>query len=263
MEDTTPVNMFWTSGWDSTFRLLSLLLEHHLPVAPIYIVDPTRSSAVAERQAMTRIREALFAQHPHTRTLLRPVKEVPLADIAPDPELTSAFHRVALVHRLGDQYDWLPRYCRQHGLDGVEVSVERTFHGPHGVLHGQGVQVSDAHGIPTFRVPPDYPDVDARTLLGAFSMPLFDTTKQDTADVARRQGWLELLGLTWFCHRPTHDGQPCGLCNPCLYAIEQGFGWRISTRRRVVSAVYRRTLLPLRRLARRQWLKRRARAGAA
>ncbi|UHQ19089.1 7-cyano-7-deazaguanine synthase [Lysobacter sp. KIS68-7] len=260
--DKAPVSVFWTSGWDSTFRLLFLLLEHRLPVAPTYVVDPTRGSAGAERQAMARIREALFEQHPHTRELLLPVNEVPLGDIAPDPGLTRAFRRLAVVHHLGDQYDWLARYCKQRGLDGVELSVERTFHGPHGVLHGRAIRVTDAHGLETFRVPPEYEDADALALFGAFSMPLFDMTKEDTADVARRHGWLDILGLTWFCHRPTRDGNPCGICNPCLYAIEQGFGWRVSERRRAMSAVYRRTLLPLRRFARSHLLKRRARAEA-
>jgi len=257
MDDATPVKVFWTSGWDSTFRLLSLLLEHRLPVAPTYVMDPTRGSLGAEREAMARICEALFEQFPHTRTLLLPVREVPLADIAPDPVVTGAFRRLAVPFKLGDQYDWLARYSKQHGLDGVELSVERTFHGPHGVLHGHAIQVTDAHGLPTFRVPPDYADTDALALFGAFSMPLFDMTKEDTADVARREGWLDLLGLTWFCHRPTRGGQACGLCNPCIYAIEQGFGWRVSGGRRALSAVYRRTLRPLRRFARSQMLKRR------
>jgi hypothetical protein len=61
------------------------------------------------------------------------------------------------------------------------------------------------------------------------------------------------MGLTWFCHHPTRENEPCGTCNPCLNVIDEGFGWRISPRRRALAAVYRWTVRPLRKSARR-WL---------
>ncbi|KGQ18746.1 hypothetical protein LF41_279 [Lysobacter dokdonensis DS-58] len=255
MQHVAPVELFWTSGWDSTFRLLQLLLDHRVPVAPIYVVDPTRGSAAIERLSLERLRDALFDAHPHTRVLLQPVREVPMSDLAQDAAVTAAFHRIASHVPLGDQYEWLARYCKQYGVRGVELSCEHTYQGPHAVLHSIAERVIDPHGLDNWRVPPEYADEDVQAIFGAYTMPLFEMTKEQTAVLAREKGWLDLLGLTWFCHRPTGNDQPCGLCNPCMYAIKQGFGWRISPTRRAASAVYKRTLYPVRRMARRMLMR--------
>jgi hypothetical protein len=62
--------------------------------------------------------------------------------------------------------------------------------------------------------------------------------------VADEQGWKDLMGMTWFCHKPRKDMTPCGVCNPCLYTIEEGLGWRIPRSRRALSALYRAFVLP-------------------
>jgi hypothetical protein len=54
------------------------------------------------------------------------------------------------------------------------------------------------------------------------------------------------MAMTWFCHTPAQDGLPCGFCNPCQYAIQDGFAWRIPEKRRALSELYGKTLQPLR-----------------
>ena len=46
--------LLWTGGWDSTFRLLSLLLREQREVQPYYILDSLhfRPAVPAEREAM-------------------------------------------------------------------------------------------------------------------------------------------------------------------------------------------------------------------
>ena len=53
------VNLLWTGGWDSTFRLLQLLLLHRVAVAPHYLEDPTRASTQIELETMARIADQL------------------------------------------------------------------------------------------------------------------------------------------------------------------------------------------------------------
>ena len=84
------------------------------------------------------------------------------------------------------------------------------------------------------------------TIFGAFSFPLFETTKLDMARVAGQRGWDAIMHMTWFCHRPGRDQQPCGHCNPCLYTIEEGLGWRIPLAHRVTSLAYRALVRPWR-----------------
>jgi hypothetical protein len=255
----TPVLMLWTGGWDSTFHLLQLLLEHRLRVVPIYLVDPTRKSSPIELATMDRIRAALAQAHPHTRELLLPMEMVRVAELAPDSTVQEAFDRMALTYGIGSQYAWLARFAKQRGLQDMEMSSERVRHGASGVLMDNTEPARSVHGYPTFRVRPDVADPDIGVVFGAFAYPMIGTTREDMVEIVKRNGWGDLMGMTWFCHRPTRNAQPCGLCNPCRYVIDEGFGWRISRSRRTLSAIYSATLLPLRTHARRWLLRWRAR----
>jgi len=254
----TSIQLLWTGGWDSTFRLLRLLLELQRPVTPIYLQDDTRPSQQTEIETMDRIRAALAEMHPHTRALLQPTQFARVADIAPDAEIERAASRLALKYGIGSQYAWLARFCRDRGLRDIELSAECTRHGASAVLLDNVVPVQSPDGEATHRIPADAADQDAYIVFGAFSYPQITITREDMIATVGRNGWDALMGMTWFCHRPAR-GQPCGLCNPCLYAIEQGFGWRVPRWRRALSVVYRTTLLPLRKLARQRLLQMRAR----
>ena len=254
-----PVEIFWTGGWDSTFRVLTVLLEHRLPVAPIYLLDRTRASTPIEIETMDRIREALAEAYPETRTLLLPTTMSEVADIAPDAEIEAAGDRLATLG-IGSQYAWLARYCKQHGKREIELGAERARH-----IHGAGVVLFDnmsgpmpsPHGYLTHRILPDAPNHDAYLLFGAVSFAMIDVTRTRMVEVSKRNGWERLMGLTWFCHKPARDQRPCGLCNPCINAIDEGFGWRIPLSRRLMSALYKKTLWPLRKTARKLVMRRR------
>ncbi|HYD83353.1 MAG TPA: hypothetical protein VEA63_04860, partial [Opitutus sp.] len=51
------VDLLWTGGWDSTYRLLDLVLRKSRTVAPHYVVDPDRSGTIQELRAMRAIRQ--------------------------------------------------------------------------------------------------------------------------------------------------------------------------------------------------------------
>ena len=56
--DRQTVNLLFTGGWDSTFRLLQLS-EYPIIVQPIYIVEYFRASAKHEQRTMRKIIEAV------------------------------------------------------------------------------------------------------------------------------------------------------------------------------------------------------------
>lgn len=259
MDPDPPVSLLWTGGWDSTFRLLQLLLEHRLPVQPLYLLDDTRASSKVEIATMERLRAAIARKHPHTRYLLRPLSIVRVADLAPDPDVEAAHARLAVRDGIGSQYDWLARFARQHGTPGIELTLDCIQKGASGVLLDHAVHARAPHGYPTYRVPADEAEDDVALLFGRFAYPLIGTTREEMRDAAERKGWSDLMASTWFCHRPANGGQPCGLCHPCRANIEEGFGWRIPPKRRALSAVYRYTLLPFRAGARRMVLRLRLR----
>ena len=50
---TKPINLFWTGGWDSTYRLLYLLIVEKKYVQPYYIIDLTRKSEFIEKAGVS------------------------------------------------------------------------------------------------------------------------------------------------------------------------------------------------------------------
>jgi hypothetical protein len=253
-----PVILLWTGGWDSTFRLLQLLLELRLPVQPLYLLDDTRASASMEIATMDRIRDLLGERYPQTRTLLRRTIFDRVADIEPDDDVQRAYERLAVKFGIGSQYEWLARYAVQHGTPGIEMACECIPFGASKVLMYRTVPTTSVHGYRTFSVDPGEPDPDVRLLFDGYAYPLITTAREAMIDIAEAHGWVDLMGMTWFCHRPTSRGEPCGLCHPCLSNIGEGFGWRIPARRRALSAVYRHTLWPVREIARKGRLRLRA-----
>lgn len=240
----SPVNLLWTGGWDSSFRLLQLLLLHRREVVPYYLLDTTRASSRVELAAMERIRKALFENYPYTRSLLHPLRQFNVADLAPDPGITDAFRRIVAETFIGSQYDWLARFCKQQDIGQLELAAGHQGGRIHKII-GPLVTETDAPGYRTYRIGSEYRDTKEFAVFAGFSFPLFELGKLETADIARQRGWLNILEMTCFCHKPRHGSEPCGCCNPCLYAVDEGFGWRIPRKNRIKGVFYRALIRPM------------------
>lgn len=240
----SPVNLLWTGGWDSSFRLLQLLLQQRREVVPHYLLDPTRASTQAELEAMQRIRSAIFEKHPHTRALLQPLRTFDIAMLAPDATITDAFRKIVSRQFIGSQYDWLARFCKQLGIAELELAAGHRGGRIHGIIGALTMETTDS-GYVSYRIDPKYSDTEEFALFGGFSFPLFELDKQETGSIATELGWLEILRLSWFCHKPGRGNEPCGYCNPCLYAVDEGFGWRIPRRNRIKGIFYRALVRPM------------------
>lgn len=218
MAAMTP--LLWTGGWDSTFRLLSLLLGEQREVQPYYIIDSLRyrPAVPAEREAMRLIRQRLLRCHPDAAVRLADTIECPLVDIEADDELARYYECCLATGFIGGQYEWLARYCRQHGIEGMELSIHRDDKARE--------LLADLIDSGRDRLDPKFAGDCRYELFKSFRLPLFDVTKQQMLEQARLAGFEALMRLTWFCHRPRH-GNPCGTCNPCIYTIEEGLGERV------------------------------------
>jgi hypothetical protein len=243
------VNLLWTGGWDSTFQLLRLLLIYRRPVTPFYLMDPTRPSTQIELKTMQRIRDRLVKEYPQTGELLLPNRLFDVAELAADRQIDDAFNRIVKHSFMGNQYAWLARFCRQYAIADMELCIHRDDKA-HAVVECFVSEKVQGDGYRTCRVDPAHAQTPQYTLFGAFSFPLLEVSKLDMAKIADEQGWKPIMAMTWFCHRPRRNQQPCGHCNPCLYTIEEGLGWRIPWSSRVTSSVYRIFVLPLKAPAR-------------
>jgi hypothetical protein len=218
--DSLATPLLWTGGWDSTFRLLSLLIIERREVQPYYVVDRPRDrpGVPAEREAMRRIRDLIRSRYPDAIDRLRPTIECAVAEIPPNEALTQHYEGCLKSAFIGGQYEWLARYCAAHDIDAMELAIHRDDKAREllaGLIDATRMKLDSRHSG------------DSRyELFRRFKFGLFDTTKQQMRAESARAGFDDLMKLTWFCHRPRR-GQPCGTCNPCIYTIEEGLGDRV------------------------------------
>jgi hypothetical protein len=243
MTDGSCVNLLWTGGWDSTFRLLQLLLLHRLPVLPHYLEDPTRASTQIELRTMARIGDHLGRTYPHTRELLQPLRISALADVADDPQIATALRDIRKRSFIGSQYGWLPAFCKQNALDDMELGVH-VDDKVQALLRSLVMEFDHPGGYRSLRVDPRHAGTAEFRLFRYFSFPLFRIDKVGIGRQAEAEGWSAIMDMTWFCHSPLRD-RPCGICAPCVYTIEEGLAYRVPASRRALSFFYRHLALPL------------------
>jgi len=221
--DESATRLLWTGGWDSTFRLLQLLMVERRSVQPYYVIDRAqfRPAVPAERHAMDLIREWVTCLYPEAGAGLRPTIECPYHDIAANPQITGFYEQSLKFGFIGGQYEWLARFCAQHGIDDMELAIHRDDKARE--------LIEDLIDDSRTRLDPRFAGDGRYELFKYFRFPLFDRTKLEMRDEACRAGFEDIMAYTWFCHRPI-DGEPCGVCNPCIYTIEEGLAERIPPR---------------------------------
>lgn len=201
-------HVLWTGGWDSSFRVLWLVLVEGRTVQPHYIIDPHRHSTQYERAAMTAISGALQARTA-AGTLL-PLRATALADIPIREQARAAHADLVRRYGIGAQYVWLSEYLHWQGLEHLEL----------------GIHVDDkAHAV--VLTPAFAQGGGSEALLAGFRFPILHLSKPQMHELASQHGFEDILALSWFCHRPTRSGQPCGLCNPCRWTAAEGLPWRL------------------------------------
>lgn len=235
------VRLLWTGGWDSTFRMLDLILIKQKPVQPYYLIDAQRRSLGTEILAMNTIKRRLDIKHPDLSHRLRPTVFRDVHDIPPNHEIHESYQRICAQNHIGIQYEWGARFAQTEGLSKLELSLIGAGHmfqffGPY--LYRQDVEDDVVceidrkhHGTDIYRVFKDY------------RFPLIFMTKQEMHTKAKQHGFEEFMLLTCFCHTPRSDGRPCGVCIPCGIVIECGLGWRLPRTSRVrfhLKRLYRR-----------------------
>lgn len=220
MKSDDITNLLWTGGWDSTFRLLYLLLVKEKAVQPYYIIDSDRLSTGLELRTMKDIKQRLFAEYPKIQNLLLPTQYKELHDIQPNKNITQSFKRIRNNHFMGSQYDWLPRFAHEAGIKDMELAVHRDDKA-HKIVKLYVIQ-SGIEKDSSYEVDRKFEGSDEYSLFKYFRFPIFNLRKVDMQIISRNKGFYDYMELTWFCHRPRANGTPCGVCNPCIYTMEEG-----------------------------------------
>ena len=209
-----PVQLLWTGGWDSCFRLIHLMHHSAAVVQPWYIIDEMRSSIGNEVRAMGAIRQALVERDASYAGRILPTRFVSRDQVEPDADVVAQFRRLAAHTRTGTQYGYLARFARQYGLT-LELSMHDKDHGLGKVVYPHTEPVETPYGV-VRRVKDDAPAY--LDILRPYVFPVFGLSKLEMGNEAKESGYAPLLDLTWFCHTP-RNGQPCGRCRPCQQVI--------------------------------------------
>jgi len=218
-ENNEVVRIFWTGGWDSTFRLVQAILLEKRKVQPYYIIDSGRKSADAELKVMDSIKELMFLRYPVTKKLLLPTIIANISDIKPNKIITDTYKTVLKEQALGSQYDFLARFCWQESLDNVEMSVEASSTSSAGKLLNSYIIEVKEDNISYYQVDDSYEGTNAYILFRYYRFPILSITKLDIQKIVKKEGFDELMNLTLFCHNPRNQDSnyvPCGVCNPCI-----------------------------------------------
>lgn len=226
-EINNRINLFWTGGWDSTFRLLQAILLEKIEVQPYYIIDHLRQSAGLEVYTMGLIREAILENYPESKPYFHPTCYYNREHIEPDEIITNAWMRLNTHFHVGSQYDWLQRFSKQFGLNSIDVALFKEPNVRKSPLFRQWYNafIND-EPLPESPHQKEITE-DLSILFERFNFPQMSLEKTEMLEISRKKNWMPIMKHTRFCHRPKVHISPCGICKPCRQAAGDGMEWRI------------------------------------
>ena len=218
--DTHIVHIFWTGGWDSTYRIVELS-RMPVTVQPVYCIDKERRSLERERSAMNAILSAL-EQKPETRAEFLPIKQIDIETLPENKEITEAYKTICKTVRLGSQYEWLAKVALN--FPGIETGIEK----PNGEFSGC-FEAIDTFGKlsrvnDTWKIDPLASSRELCLLFGNLSFPIIMTTELEMRENIKKWHYEDVMRSIWFCYSPV-NGKPCGVCRPCEQKMECGMSW--------------------------------------
>lgn len=217
-----PINLYWTGGFDSTFRLLSLLVVEEATVQSYYIIDSSRSSTIHELKAMEIIKGKVIKKFPKTKSLfLSPILYLK-NDILLDPQMSRYYKNIKSNLYISPQYEWLASFAHQFGISEMEYCMEKIEHVPDYENHYRSILLPELEGTMHDCKLRNNPINENNCLFKNFRFPVVHLTKDDMRSLSEEFDFYDIIRDAWFCHRPTTQDKPCGICVPCKVRIASG-----------------------------------------
>lgn len=213
------INILWTGGMDSTFRIVELS-RCQCTIQPYYIVIGKRKSCRYELNAIDKISRIIRNDVRSQAKLLDPII-VYEQDIPRDSNIFDSWFR--LMRGKSWQYYILAKFANQHQME-MEIGIQFSPNGTVAryvdeslLIHhpdiNYNVQVIDKTRS----------NQDTLAVFGNFCFPksLYHKTKREEIEILRRDGYEKVLKHVWFCFNPIW-GFPCGQCAPCVSSEKEG-----------------------------------------
>lgn len=217
-------NVLWTGGWDSTYRVLDLVLNKKQKVQPYYIKDDRRKSTPVEINTMNKIKKMIFEINPDAVDLIKDTIIVDRTAVPENKEMRSYYEQLVTNRFLGSQYVFLASFVRHYNVKNLELSIHKDDKAQSFIKND--VELIERDNDSYYRLIPN-PSLPELKLFSNFIFPLLNMSKLEMSERAKESGFAHIMEETWFCYNPLKDGKPCGVCNPCKYTREEGLGRRV------------------------------------
>ena len=229
------VNVLWTGGLDSTCRIVELS-KLDVTIQPYYLNDHIRDSIKYELKAIRTITDVLRSKK-DIRCDLRDVILIDVNSLAEDEKIRKSWKKLHDLYKIGTQYDWIARFAKQNELQ-LEMSLEKSPRGKaSATLNGEAVLIKEEKciGVSEYKIDIDASTQDAVNLFENLRFPtsLWSMTKEEEVEEMKELDCGDVMKMTWFCYTPVF-GMPCGHCNPCKDALNEGMAYRVPKLGRVL-----------------------------
>ncbi len=224
MKDKT-VYIFWTGGWDSTFRMIQLsqmdIVVQPLYISTEYLCDKRENELTAMEKILEKIKLLKDFKAKINPTLFYKRKDIVTQYFEQDVE--DAYQLYHEKYNIGSQYIWFAMLAHHLNIK-AELGIEKIIEGKINktLEEGKLIDIGEKRLILDSKNSP-------KELLSLFDyaiFPIYHYSKLDIKNICEKNGWMDIMKLTWFCQRPI-KGKPCGNCNPCRDAMKEGMGYRL------------------------------------
>lgn len=216
------IEILWTGGYDSSFRIAQLS-KIKCAIQPYYLKDQ-RKSEEYELGAIQEISD-IIRRKVDTKCELLPLITMNTSEVQKNESVTLAFQEILKKQYFGSQYDWLARFAVSH--PGLELNIHKKDKASIVIQKYGKVKKKTENEISYFVLDQNRSENALRLVFGSFHLPLFHLTKVEMKKIYRQMELVDIAERAWFCFTPI-NGEPCGICNPCRYTIEEGLSERLS-----------------------------------
>lgn len=220
---TKTIYVFWTGGFDSTFRICQLLTFHpSVKIQPIYLnfpIDDSVNKRVLRRnqsfelRSIDTITKEIKKQFPNTFSNLLPTlifdQEIPI-----DKEIHFIFRQLWNQQRMRrpiNQYSYMMQIAKQFNTK-IDVSVE---YAPH---ESRLFQLLEPYL--SFYKENSFQNIDQYVMyfFHYFNFPTIYISKENMYQIAKNNNFSNILDMTWSCWYPI-NGKACQECIMCKARI--------------------------------------------
>lgn len=224
------VNLLWTGGFDSTFRLCQLSRMDNVEVQPIYFIFPQeqRPNKFREIESQNTLLQMIRARPETKAKILDPIR-LTRNDLPPDPDYDLAFQRQysAANPAVSGQLRVLGKIPLLYPHAEFCIDAINPKNATKDRPYGKTFAFMQDHGFRLKKKPDgsvsydsSNADPDIRLLFGRFSYPVILIPEVKMLSVIRQWGYEQIFQHTWSCD--FDKDIPCGICHQCQYKWNAG-----------------------------------------